>query len=127
MRQEDFVHVVSALKAGQPQMAQEIWDGIQSGSKGMGGRQDGGSKQSSGKTVPVEQSRAQHPPTRANPPGDNLPEGMTCFLPCPGSEQDPCLTGAERSLQLQRSGHASCEASCCTMPGLLSWPLECYN
>ena len=91
MRQDDFLRVVSALKAGQVQTAQEIWDAIQAGSKQMGSRRDGWTGQTSKKPVPVEQSHAQLPTAKVNPPGDNLSEGTTCFLPCPGFVQDPCL------------------------------------
>lgn len=71
-RQDDFLRIVSALKAGQPQKAQEIWDALQAGCKQMGERRDGRSGRTVRKDVLVHQSHAPASNGSVNPPGDNM-------------------------------------------------------
>ena len=103
MRQDDFLRIVSALKAGQPQKAQEIWDSVKAGQEQMGGERSGQSERTVRKAVAVEQSHAPASDGSVNPPGDNV------HLHSRGSQSASCLA------------QSLCQLCTCTM----TWDIHC--
>ena len=85
MQQDDFLRIVSALKAGQPQKAQQIWDSVKACQEQMGGERSGRSERTVRKAVPVEQPHAPASDGSVIPPGDNV------ALHSRGSQSASCL------------------------------------